>query len=504
MRRVRTRYAPSPTGFQHIGGVRTALYCYLFAKKNQGDFLLRIEDTDQSRYVEGAEEYILQTLNWCGIMPDEGVFSGGPHAPYRQSERKAIYKQYAERLLANGSAYYAFDSAEELEAQRTLYPNFQYNAATRPLMKNQYTVSETDANHYIENGQYVVRFKMPADETVLVNDLIRGEVSVSTNDLDDKVLMKSDGMPTYHLANVTDDYLMQISHVIRGEEWLPSTPLHVLLYRALGWEEVMPAFAHVPLMLNPDGKGKLSKRNGDRYGFPVFPLAWHNDQTGEKATGFKEMGFLPEAFINMLAFFGWHPDSEQEVFSITELIEAFSLERVSKSGAKFDFEKAKWFNQQHLRHTPKDVLAKGIGSFAPDNFKHINSDYLAEACALMKDRLTFLPDLWLQAPYLFERPTEYDLSVVQKKWSEARVAFFTTFIDALQQLADFTPAQFEGLTKEQIKVAGLGMGDIMPLFRIMLTGTMQGPPVPDTAVLLGKTETIARIEHAMQVFAAYN
>lgn len=500
MKRVRTRYAPSPTGFQHIGGVRTALYCYLFAKKNQGDFILRIEDTDQSRYVEGAEEYIIKTLEWCGITTDEGVFSGGPHAPYRQSERKAIYKQYADRLLANGHAYYAFDSADELSEWRNQHPNLQCNAATRVMFKNQFTVSEAEAQRYIDSGQYVIRFKMPADEVVIVNDLIRGSVSVSTNELDDKVLMKSDGMPTYHLANVTDDYLMQISHVIRGEEWLPSTPLHVLLYRALGWQEAMPAFAHVPLMLNPDGHGKLSKRNGDRYGFPVFPLAWHNAQSGEQATGFREMGFLPEAFVNMLAFFGWHPDNEQEIFSIAELIKAFSLERVSKSGAKFDFEKAKWFNQQHLRHSDNKTLAECVMTFAPEQFRHLDINYVAAACGLMKDRLTFLPDLWVQAPYLFQKPEQYDLSVIQKKWTPARSPFFEAYAEALSDLNDFSASNIEAFTKEQIKTAGLGMGDVMPLLRVILTGTMQGPPVPDTIALLGKEETVARIKYAIDLF----
>lgn len=500
VRRVRTRYAPSPTGFQHIGGIRTALYCYLFAQKHHGDFILRIEDTDQSRYVEEAEDYLVEALKWCGIHYSEGIHVGGKHAPYRQSERKPLYIRYAKQLLESGHAYYAFDTPEELEAMRNRATHSQYGALTRMDMCNSLTLPPDEVLARLEaETPYVIRLCIPPDEYVTVHDLVRGAVTVNSNELDDKVLMKSDGMPTYHLANVVDDYLMEITHVIRGEEWLPSTPLHVLLYRFLGWEHVMPAFAHVPLMLNPDGKGKLSKRNGDRYGFPVFPLAWHNKSTDEKANGFREMGFLPEAFINMLAFFGWNPGTDQELFSLPQLIDAFSIERISKSGAKFDFDKAKWFNQQYLKAMSNDELAQ-ISLSIDKQHKAFGKDatYLAKTFGLMKERISFVSEIWTQGAYFFSPDFAYDEKVVASKWKRERVPFFQYLDSQLGCLAQWEEADIEECTKNTAKEHQLGLGEVLPLLRVMLTGITSGPSVFGTAALLGKTQTSERIHKFMK------
>jgi glutamyl-tRNA synthetase len=500
-RPIRTRYAPSPTGFQHIGGIRTALYCYLFTRKNKGTFILRIEDTDQARYVPGAEEYIIESLKWCGITCDEGVHVGGDYGPYRQSERKDKYQQYVQLLLNSGHAYYAFDTTEELEAMRERLKDkelptsqYNYNPVTRQYMRNSLTLPSQEVQELLDAGQpYVIRFKVPENEWVEVTDLIRGIVKVHTHELDDKVLLKSDGMPTYHLANVVDDHLMEITHVIRGEEWLPSTPLHVLLYRAFGWTDTMPAFAHLPLMLKPDGKGKLSKRDADRLGFTVFPLAFKHPLVDESATGFREMGFLPDAFVNMLALFGWHPEGEQEIFSMDELIEAFSIERIGKSGAKFDFEKAKWFNQQYIKHTPDEVLAEMILDFAPDNLKDFPKTYLTDVCRLMKERVTFLPDFWRDGYFFFTPPTTFDEKTIAKKWNLKCLAYFTDVQYRLGAIGPFTAQNFEELIKSNMLNAGLGLGDVLPILRIMLAGTISGPPVFEMAALLGEHEVNNRM-----------
>lgn len=510
-RPIRTRYAPSPTGFQHIGGIRTAIYCYLFTRKNNGSFILRIEDTDQARFVPGAEEYIIEALNWCGISCDEGVHVGGKYGPYRQSERKAIYQQYVQQLLQSGNAYYAFDTPDELENMRqTLHlknietAQYNYNPLTRMHMRNSLTLPPDEVQNLLNNGTpYVVRFKIPASETVTVNDLIRGAVQVQSNEMDDKVLLKSDGMPTYHLANVVDDHLMEITHVIRGEEWLPSTPLHVLLYRAFGWTDTMPTFAHVPLMLKPDGKGKLSKRDADRLGFTVFPLAFQHPFANESATGFREMGFLPGAFVNMLALFGWHPEGEQEIFSMPQLIAEFSIERIGKSGAKFDFDKAKWFNQQYLKHTSDDQLAHLIMPFAPNELKNTPKDYLAQVCRLMKERVTFLPDFWTLGAYFFAPPATYDDKTFAKKWNDKTAAYFAALLTDLANLPYFTAPEIETAVKTGMAAFQLGMADVLPLLRIMLAGSTAGPPVFEMAALLGKNEVLSRITTCAQLLAGH-
>lgn len=492
-RKIRTRYAPSPTGFQHIGGVRTALYCYLFAKKHGGDFILRIEDTDQTRYVAEAEQYIIDSLNWLGIQCDEGVHVGGNCAPYRQSERKSMYRQYADRLVENGYAYYAFDTAEALDQMRQQSPNFQYNAATRATMNNQFSVDSPTMQQHIEAGDYVIRFKMPADEKVTFTDMVRGTVTFETNELDDKVLMKSDGMPTYHLANVVDDYTMQITHVIRGEEWLSSTPLHVLLYRGLGISDIMPVFAHLPLMLSPDGKGKLSKRAGDRYGFPVYPLAWKNAQTGESSNGFREMGFFANAFVNILAFFGWHPQGEREIFSMDELIAEFDMSHVSKHGARFDFDKAKWFNQQYLRQKDTATLAELALQVAPAGLEDTAPEFLTKVIDLVKDRLTFVSDVWTEAAYLFNAPTKYDDAAVQKRWKAELQPVFDGLVEHLAAQNLTTAGEWEAATKAFATENGAKIGEIMPLFRLALTGSMAGPCVFEMATVLGKRDTLERL-----------
>lgn len=506
-RRVRVRYAPSPTGPQHMGGVRTALYNYLLAKKHGGDFILRIEDTDQNRYVPGAEEYIIESLKWCGIEPNEGVgFGDGPYAPYRQSERKPMYREYADRLLASGDAYIAFDTAEELDQMRESMnaqgvPNPQYNSISRQYMKNSISLPADEVEKRLAAGEpYVIRFKMPRNEEVKFHDVIRNWVSFNTSQLDDKVLMKNDGMPTYHLANVVDDYLMKISHVIRGEEWLSSAPLHVLLYKAFGWENEMPAFAHLSLILKPDGNGKLSKRDGDRLGFPSFPLSWKDPETAELSTGYRERGYLPEAFINFISLLGWNPGNDIELMSKEELIQYFSLEKVHKSGARFDFEKAKWFNQQYIKKMDDGDLANQLlPSLEAKGYK-VDLEYAKEYCRLMKDRAVFLSDLPDVGYYFFEDITTFDTETVKKKYTDQvkdKLAGLVGFIDSAEK---FDAAHVEAIVKQFITDNGFKMGDIMPLLRIALAGTMQGPPIFDMIQLLGKERALDRLQKSFIFF----
>lgn len=503
-RRVRVRFAPSPTGPLHMGGVRTALYNYLFAKKHGGDFVLRIEDTDQNRFVPGAEDYIINALKWCGIEPNEGVgFGNGPHAPYRQSERKDLYRQYAMQLVESGHAYYAFDTSEELEDMRKKLEaakavSSAYNAVTRMNMKNSITLPEDEVKRRLDAGdEYVIRIKLPRAEEVRFHDIIRGWVMVHTSNMDDKVLFKSDGMPTYHLANIVDDYLMQVTHVIRGEEWLPSAPLHVLLYRYLGWEDVMPQFAHLPLLLKPDGNGKLSKRDGDRLGFPVFPLNWVDPATGEQSSGYRERGYFPDAFVNMLALLGWNPGTQQEIFTLAELCEAFSLERVSKSGAKFDPEKTKWFNQQYLRAIDNAELAK---QYLPElNAKGFNPpmDTLARICGMAKERSTFVSDFWDNSWFFFQAPDKYDEGTVQKKWNADAAGLLKELAARFEGVAHFTHDNIQAAFNTFLEEKGLKIGAMLPLFRLSVTGLGQGPGMFDVAEILGKEETLARVNRAI-------
>ncbi|MFN8335230.1 MAG: glutamate--tRNA ligase [Cyclobacteriaceae bacterium] len=499
MRDVRVRFAPSPTGALHIGGVRTALYNYLLARQNNGTMILRVEDTDQGRYVPGAEEYILESLAWAGIKIDEGVSVGGPHAPYRQSERKALYKQYAQKLIDDGNAYYAFDTEAELDAMRDKLKaagndNQQYGMHSRMEMKNSLTLSADETKRLIGSGAYVIRLKVPAGEQIQVNDLIRGLVTVDSSQIDDKVLMKSDGMPTYHLANVVDDYLMKISHVIRGEEWLPSAPLHVLLYRFLGWEKEMPQFAHLPLLLKPDGNGKLSKRAADQMGFPIFPLTWKDPATGEVAKGFKESGYLPEALINFLAFLGWNPGTEQEIFSMEELINAFSLERINKAGAKFDIQKAQWFNQQYIKTTPNEVLADRL---MKESGHSVSKETAAKIVSIMKERVTFPQEIWEQAKFLFAAPTQFDDSVVSKKWNDEAIAVITAFKNALAGEASINAASAKSVLESAAASVSIGVGKIMQALRVAITGNGSGPDLMMTMEIIGKDEVIKRLDHAV-------
>lgn len=491
---VRVRFAPSPTGPLHIGGVRTALYNYLFAKKHNGTFIIRIEDTDQTRFVPGAQDYIMEALNWCGIIPTEGPGVGGEYGPYVQSERKEMYRAYAEELVANDKAYYAFDTAEELEAQRELAKNegmhsWQYDTTTRLSMKNSLTLSADEVKKRIDNNEpYVIRMKITPDETIHFVDLIRGEVTVNSSNLDDKVLFKSDGMPTYHLANIVDDHLMKISHVIRGEEWLPSAPMHILLYRYFGWDA--PEFAHLPLLLRPDGNGKLSKRDGDRLGFPVFPLDWYTVE-GEKYTGYREEGYFAEAFINMLAFLGWNPGTEQEIFSLKELEEVFTLERVNKAGAKFDADKTRWFQQQYLRHTSNEALALQLKEITQTT---LSLEQLAVICHLMKERVTFLQEIPVAGSYLFETPSAYDFSMISKKWKENTTSLLEGWRDVLADETNFTAAQIETQFKAYIERQEVGIGQVLLPFRYVLTASTTGPDMFETAAFLGKEECIKRFE----------
>ena len=504
MSEVRVRFAPSPTGPLHIGGVRTALYNYLFAKNKGGKMILRIEDTDQARFVDGAEQYIIESLKWCGIEFDESVVAGGDFGPYKQSERKELYLPYAEQLVKDGFAYYAFDTTEELTAMRERMkaagvPSPQYNAVTRTTMQNSLALSEDEVKIRMDAGEtYVIRIKMPRNEEVKLNDIIRGWVVVNTNNMDDKVIFKSDGMPTYHLANVVDDYLMKISHVIRGEEWLPSAPLHVLLYRYLGWEDAMPQFAHLPLILKPDGNGKLSKRDGDRLGFPVFPTEWTNPETKEISSGYRESGYISEAFINMLSFLGWNPGTTQEIFSMEGLIEAFSLERVGKAGAKFDFDKTRWFNQQYLRSKSKEELAQDLQIILKENGVEAEDNFVETVCEQLKERATFVKDMWEEGKYYFSAPTIYDEKTIRKKWKEDTPKYVLELKNKLSVLSDFSSENIEVEFKKYLEENELGMGRLLPAFRVCLTGLGMGPSLFDIASLLGKEETITRMETALE------
>lgn len=514
--KVRVRFAPSPTGPLHIGGVRTALYNYLFAKKNNGDFILRIEDTDQQRLVKGAEEYIIESLTWCGLKFDEGPHAGGAFGPYRQSERKEIYKRYAAQLIQSGNAYYAFDTSAELEAMRERLKaegshTLQYDSSSRMNMKNSLTLSSEEVQRKINAGEhYVIRIKTEAGQIIKVNDIIRGEVEMHSEQMDDKVLFKSDGMPTYHLANVVDDYLMQISHVIRGEEWLPSAPLHVYLYQCFGWTDVMPQFAHLPLLLRPDGNGKLSKRDGDRLGFPVFPINWTDPVTKEVSSGYRERGYFDDAFVNMLALLGWHPSTEKEIFSMEELIHDFSLERVSKSGAKFDPEKARWFNQQYLRMLSDEDLAVKFTAVIrtkidlDDWMKTKGWDYkktagyVTQICRLVKEKVHFAEEMWEHSWFFFLQPGEYEAAVIKKKWNETPAAFFSALHDAYTTANDFSVSSAEKIFHSVAESKGIAPNSMMQLARICLLGVSRGPGLFETIALLGKEETVSRLELALK------
>ncbi len=490
---VRVRFAPSPTGPLHMGGVRTALYNYLFAKKHNGTFLIRIEDTDQTRFVPGAQDYIMDALKWCGIMPTEGPGLGGDFGPYVQSERKELYRPYADELIKNEKAYYAFDSSEELtqmreQALKMGMPNWQYNNVTRGSMKNSLSLPADEVQKRLDNGDpYVIRMKMPRNVDVRFEDEIRGWVVVNTNNIDDKVLFKSDGMPTYHLANIVDDHLMKITHVIRGEEWLPSAPLHVMLYDAFGWD--CPKFAHLPLLLKPDGNGKLSKRDGDRLGFPVFPTDWKSAD-GEIYTGYREQGYFPEAFINMLAFLGWNPGTTQELFNLDELVESFSLNRVAKAGAKYDPDKTKWFQQQYLRNTENTVLAEMLDTVLVNKY---SLDKLTTVCGLMKERATFVEDIWTEGSFLLERPTEFDEQTINKKWKDESEALMLEWSTVLGSIDIFNAEKIETTFKSFLTEKDLSIGAVLPLFRLLLTGKGMGPSMFEISEFLGKEECIARI-----------
>jgi glutamyl-tRNA synthetase len=502
-KKVRVRFAPSPTGGLHLGGVRTVLFNYLFAKKNGGDFVLRIEDTDQSRYVEGAEQYILDCLEWCGITPNESPVTGGPYAPYRQSERKCLYREYAEKLVMEGHAYYAFDTTEELEQNRKEIPNFQYGQAYRDGLRNSLSLKEYEVDQLLDaHTPHVIRIKMPADERVSFNDMIRGHVSFETNQVDDKVLLKADGMPTYHLAVVVDDYLMKITHAFRGEEWLPSAPVHLLLWEYLGWKAEMPQWAHLPLILKPEGHGKLSKRDGARLGFPVYAMNWFDAKTGELTPGFRELGFLPEAFLNLLGTLGWNDGTEQEIFTLDEMIDKFSIDRVSKAGAKFDFEKAKWFNAEWIKRSEAASLKSNVRKILEDNGVTVTDDaYLLQVIDKVKDRCVLLPDFYQQSAYFFEQPKEYDVNSVKPKWTDSKTDFFTAFINTINTTPIFEPVELEAAFKVLAEEKAIKAGELMLPFRIMLVGGKFGPHVFDIAVLLGKEETIKRIEKALTMFS---
>ena len=501
---VRVRFAPSPTGALHIGGVRTALYNYLFARKMGGKMLLRIEDTDQNRFVPGAEEYILDALRWVGIEIDEGQGVGGPHAPYRQSERKAIYQKEAQRLVNEGKAYYAFDTAGELDAMRKRLeeanaPAAQYNSITRMQMRNSLTMQPEDVRARIDAGDpYVIRLKTPSKEEVRLNDLIRGWINVHSSAIDDKILLKSDGLPTYHLANIVDDHLMGITHVIRGEEWLPSAPLHVLLYRYLGWEDTMPQFAHLPLLLKPEGNGKLSKRDADLGGFPIFPLQWTDPVTGQLARGFREDGYLPEAMINFLALLGWNPGTEQELFTMDELIASFDLTQVHKAGARFDIQKAQWFNHQYIRQQPDAELAPVVQQQAEAAGYTCSLEKAEKITALLKGRVNFAREIFTEAGTIFNAPTTYDDGVAAAKWNDDAVKAVSAFRDALQSFAgDFVVESIKHTLADAVQQAGIKQGKIMQAMRLALTGSGAGPDLMLTLEIIGKAETIKRLEQAL-------
>lgn len=500
-KKVRVRFAPSPTGPLHIGGVRTALYNYLFARQHQGDIILRIEDTDSNRFVPGAEEYILESFKWLGIDFDEGVGVGGEYGPYRQSERKELYKEYVQKLLDTEKAYIAFDTPEELNAKRQEVPNFQYDASTRSYMKNSLTLSKEEVERRIADGeQYVIRIKVEPDIDVVVQDIIRGTVKINSSILDDKVLYKSaDQLPTYHLANIVDDHLMEITHVIRGEEWLPSAPLHVLLYRAFGWEETMPAFAHLPLLLKPEGNGKLSKRDGDRLGFPVFPLEWKDPTTGEVSSGYRESGYFPEAIINFLALLGWNPGTEQELFSLDELIDAFRLERASKSGAKFDYQKGIWFNHQYIQLKSNEEIGELFNLVLKEKGIEAPKEKVVTIAGLMKHRVSFVSELWNQCDFFFIAPEHYDEKTVKKRWKEDSAAQMTELMHLLDGLDDFSMENQEKTVMQWIKDKNYHTGKIMNAFRLTLVGEGKGPQMFEITTILGKEETIKRMQRAIDV-----
>lgn len=501
---VRVRFAPSPTGALHIGGVRTALYNYLFAKQNNGKFILRIEDTDQTRFVSGAEAYINEAFNWLGISPDEGIEYGGEVGPYKQSERKGLYKKYAQQLIDEGKAYYAFDTPEELDAMRQRLKeakadNQVYDSLSRASMRNSLTLEQSETDELLKsNSPYVIRLKVDRNQEVSLTDMIRGEVTVSSNNIDDKVLMKSDGMPTYHLANVVDDYLMNISHVIRGEEWLPSAPLHVLLYDNLGWKDAMPQFAHLPLLLKPDGNGKLSKRDADKHGYPVFPLDWEDPKSCEKSIGFREQGYLPEALTNFLAMLGWNPGTEQELFTLDELVNSFSIERINKSGAKFDIEKGKWFNQQYLKNIDNSVLADGYLKLLEENEVECSKEKAEAICGLLKERVTFPQEFWTSSQYFFFHPQEYDSKVIKKKWNDAAKSILADYSIALKSCDILTKESALNTLSVVLDKHGVGLGSVMQVLRVVVTGGTAGPDLMGTIEVLGKDEVTSRIEHALK------
>ena len=500
-RRVRVRFAPSPTGPLHIGGVRTALFNYLFARQHGGDFVFRIEDTDSHRFVPGAEEYIIESFKWLGIKFDEGVSFGGDHGPYRQSERRDIYKKYVDQLLADGKAYYAFDTPEELDAKRAEIRNFQYDARTRMQMRNSLSLPEAEWRQMIADGeQYVVRFLITPGIEVHVNDMIRGDVVIKSDILDDKVLYKSaDELPTYHLANIVDDHLMEISHVIRGEEWLPSAPLHVLLYRAFGWEDTMPRFAHLPLLLKPEGKGKLSKRDGDRLGFPVFPLEWHDPKTGEVSSGYRESGYFPEAVVNFLALLGWNPGTEQELFSLEELVEAFDISKCSKSGAKFDYQKGIWFDHEYILRKSNEEIADLFAPIVANNGVDESMERIRTVVSLMKDRVSFVRELWDLCSFFFLPPTEYDEKTVRKRWKEYSAQQMTELAEVLEGIDDFSIEGQEPVVMKWVEDKGYKLGDVMNAFRLALVGIGKGPGMFDISAFLGKEETLRRLRRAVEV-----
>ncbi|MBQ9474462.1 MAG: glutamate--tRNA ligase [Bacteroidales bacterium] len=499
---IRVRFAPSPTGPLHIGGVRTALYNYLFARQKGGKMILRIEDTDQTRFVPGAEQYIIEALTWLGIEFDEGVHIGGPYGPYRQSERKPLYREYADQLLRDGHAYYAFDTPEELDARRkeceTRKEVFQYDCTTRTSMRNSLTLPADEVKRLIDSGTpYVVRFMFPDDTEITVDDLIRGRVTMNSRLLDDKVLFKSDGMPTYHLANIVDDHLMKISHVIRGEEWLPSAPLHVMLYKAFGWQDTMPQFAHLPLLLKPEGNGKLSKRDGDRLGFPVFPLDWTDPKTGEQSSGYRERGYLPEAVVNMLALLGWNPGDDREMMSMNDLIQLFSIDHISKSGARFNVEKARWFNHEYLQKVSDTELAR---LFEPQLQAHgvgASPDYVATVCGLMKERISFPSELWDTCHYFFVAPDSYDPAAIKKRWKPGMTTHMQKVIDILQSVPFEHDAIHHALIDEYITANGYNIGQIMNSLRLAVVGTTVGPDMITLMLTIGKEETISRVRRAI-------
>ena len=500
-RKVRVRFAPSPTGPLHIGGVRTALYNYLFARQNGGDLIFRIEDTDSTRFVPGAEEYILESFRWLGIRFDEGVSFGGDRGPYRQSERRDIYKKYVDQLLDEGKAYIAFDTPEELAAKREEIQNFQYDARTRGMMRNSLAMSKEEVDALIDDGaQYVVRFLVNSGEEIVVHDLIRGDVHVKSDILDDKVLFKSvDELPTYHLANIVDDHLMEVSHVIRGEEWLPSAPLHVLLYRAFGWEDTMPEFAHLPLLLKPEGKGKLSKRDGDRLGFPVFPLEWHDPKTGEVSSGYRESGYFPEAVINFLALLGWNPGTEQELFTLEQLVQAFDITRCSKAGAKFDYQKGIWFNHEYILGKSNEEIANLFAPIVANNGVDATMEQVTAVVGMMKDRVSFVKELWPLCSFFFIPPVEYDEKTRKKRWKEYSAQQMTELSQVLNSIDDFSIEGQEPVVMKWVEDKGYKLGDIMNAFRLCLVGEGKGPGMFDISAFLGKEETLSRLNRAIEV-----